>query len=70
MSSMTADQIIDGLGGRDAAADLCGITADAVRKWTINGVPPKHWPLIVQSSGGRISYDLLARSTPLSEAAA
>ena len=56
---MDANTIIMALGGVDAAAALCGIKASAVRKWRQNGVPSKHWAIIVRSSD--FTFEQLAR---------
>jgi carbamoyl-phosphate synthase small subunit len=44
--------IIDRLGGPDAAAALTGISPDAVRKWrTGDAIPSKHWAAIMTATG-------------------
>lgn len=40
---MTVDDIIDVLGGKEAAALRFQLTPDAIKKWRYNGLPPKHW---------------------------
>lgn len=48
------------LGGRERVARACDITPDAVRKWEVIGIPPKHWPVIVCLTGGEIGFEELA----------
>jgi carbamoyl-phosphate synthase small subunit len=48
----TVDDIIDRLGGADAAARLTGIGTEAVRKWRQAGaIPSRHWPAIIAATG-------------------
>ena len=56
---MDTNTIIKALGGIEATAALCGIKASAVRKWRQNGVPSKHWAIIVLSSD--VTFEQLAR---------
>ena len=51
VAAMThAKEIVAALGGRQAAAALCGITDEAIKKWEQSGVvPPKHWSAIVNA---------------------
>ncbi len=56
---MTADEIIDRLGGPDAAARLLDVGTEAVRKWRQNRtIPSRHWPAIAAATG--LSLDALA----------
>jgi carbamoyl-phosphate synthase small subunit len=49
---LTVDQIIERLGGQDAAAKLTNVGTEAVRKWRqANAIPSRHWPAIVAASG-------------------
>ncbi len=57
---MDTDSVINRLGGRSGTAELCGITEDAVSKWTKIGIPTKHWPAIVAATRAEISYESLA----------
>ncbi len=44
--------LIDQLGGPDAAAALTGVTTEAVRKWRSAGaMPARHWPAIMAATG-------------------
>jgi len=44
--------LIDRLGGPDAAAALTGVTTEAVRKWRSgNAIPSRHWPAIMAATG-------------------
>ena len=48
----TVDDIIDMLGGADAAARLTGVGTEAVRKWRQAGaIPPRHWPSVLAATG-------------------
>ncbi|MDE8344692.1 MAG: glutamine-hydrolyzing carbamoyl-phosphate synthase small subunit [Acidocella sp.] len=45
-------ELIDRLGGTDAAANLTGVTPDAIRKWRHAGsIPPRHWPAMMAATG-------------------
>ena len=45
-------KILEKLGGPDAAAQLIGVSPDAIRKWrTNNAIPSKHWPAIMAATG-------------------
>ena len=49
---MTIDEIIDRLGGLEAAARLTGVGTEAVRKWRqARGVPSRHWPAVIAATG-------------------
>jgi carbamoyl-phosphate synthase small subunit len=51
MSISIAD-LIDRLGGADAAASLTGVSPDAIRKWRAAGaIPSRHWPAICAATG-------------------
>ena len=46
------DEIIDQLGGPDAAARLTGVGTEAVRKWRqARAVPSKHWAAVIAATG-------------------
>jgi carbamoyl-phosphate synthase small subunit len=48
----TIDDIIDRLGGPEAAARLTGVTTEAVRKWRNAGaVPSRHWAAVSAATG-------------------
>ena len=48
----TIDEIIDRLGGPEAAARLTSVTTEAVRKWRHAGaVPSRHWAAVSASTG-------------------
>jgi carbamoyl-phosphate synthase small subunit len=48
----SVDEIIDRLGGAEAAARLLGVGTEAVRKWRQSRVfPPRHWPALMQATG-------------------
>ncbi|OYV26723.1 MAG: carbamoyl phosphate synthase small subunit, partial [Acidocella sp. 20-63-7] len=60
MSISIAD-LIDRLGGADAAATLTGVSPDAIRKWRSSGaIPSRHWPAISAATG--LSMDDLPRA--------
>jgi carbamoyl-phosphate synthase small subunit len=49
---ISIDQIIDRLGGADAAARLTGVGTEAVRKWRQSrSIPSRHWPAVVAATG-------------------
>lgn len=39
MDTNTANRIIDALGGTNAVAELCEVTAQAVSQWRTDGIP-------------------------------
>ncbi|OJW29627.1 MAG: carbamoyl phosphate synthase small subunit [Rhodospirillales bacterium 69-11] len=46
------DEIIDRLGGADAAARLTGVSTEAVRKWRQSGsIPSRHWAAVIAATG-------------------
>ena len=46
------DEIIDKLGGADAAAKRTGVGLEAIRKWRqARAIPPKHWSTIMAATG-------------------
>jgi carbamoyl-phosphate synthase small subunit len=50
--SITVDQIIERLGGADAAARKLGVGTEAVRKWRqSHTIPAKHWPALLAATG-------------------
>jgi len=49
---LAVDDIIDRLGGTDAAARLTGVGTDAIRKWRQSrAVPSKHWAAVIAATG-------------------
>ncbi len=48
----SVDDIIDRLGGAEAAARRLGVGTEALRKWRQNGaIPARHWPSLLQATG-------------------
>jgi carbamoyl-phosphate synthase small subunit len=48
----SVDEIIERLGGAEAAARLTGVGTDAVRKWRqAEAIPPRHWPAVIAATG-------------------
>jgi carbamoyl-phosphate synthase small subunit len=46
------DDIIEKLGGAEAAARKLGVGTEALRKWRQNGaIPTRHWPALIQATG-------------------
>jgi carbamoyl-phosphate synthase small subunit len=49
---MTIDDIIDRLGGAEAAALRLGVGTEAVRKWRQSrAIPARHWPAVIAATG-------------------
>ncbi|MBV9735736.1 MAG: glutamine-hydrolyzing carbamoyl-phosphate synthase small subunit [Acidisphaera sp.] len=49
---MTVDEIIDRLGGAEAAARALGVGTEAVRKWRHSRTfPARHWPALLAATG-------------------
>jgi carbamoyl-phosphate synthase small subunit len=49
---MDIDDVIDRLGGAEAAARLTGVGTEAVRKWRqARGVPSRHWSAVIAATG-------------------
>src|SRR6185312_16063679 len=49
---VTVDEIVERLGGAEAAARLTGVGTEAVRKWRQAGaVPSRHWPAVTAATG-------------------
>ena len=46
-------QVIDAFGGRDAMAELTGTRPRTVEAWLRNGVPQKHFALLVETARRR-----------------
>jgi carbamoyl-phosphate synthase small subunit len=60
-------ELIERLGGADAAANLAGVSADAIRKWrTAGAIPSRHWPAIMAATG--LAMDDLPRAAIEGEA--
>ena len=60
------DDIIERLGGADAAARLTGVGTEAIRKWRQSGaIPSKHWPAVSAAAGVTMA-DLQKPSVPAS----
>lgn len=46
------DDIIERMGGAEAAARVAGVGTEAVRKWRqARSIPAKHWPAIIAATG-------------------
>ncbi len=64
----SVDDIIDRLGGAEAASRLAGVGAEAVRKWRqARAIPAKHWPALLAATGLALS-DLPGGPEPATEA--
>ena len=58
------DDIIDRLGGPEAAARLTSVSTEAVRKWRQAGtVPSRHWAAVIAATG--FTMDDLRSGTPI-----
>jgi carbamoyl-phosphate synthase small subunit len=50
--AMNVDEVVDRLGGAEAAARLTGVSTEAVRKWRQAGaVPSRHWQAVIAATG-------------------
>jgi carbamoyl-phosphate synthase small subunit len=66
---MDIDDVIDRLGGLDAAARLTGVGTEAVRKWRqARGVPSRHWPSVIAATGLTLA-DLQTAETTVADTA-
>lgn len=68
---MTADAVLDKLGGNSAIAAELGVDDTTVSTWRRRGIPPGRWPALVKLASQRgipdVSFESLAS---LHEAAA
>jgi carbamoyl-phosphate synthase small subunit len=59
----SVDDILDRLGGPDAAARLTGVGLEAIRKWRqARSIPSKHWSAIIAATG--LAFSDLQPSKP------
>jgi len=50
--TVSVDDIIQRLGGLEAAASLTGVSTEAVRKWRqARAIPTRHWPRLIGATG-------------------
>lgn len=49
----TITEIINTCGGPKAVAGALGLK-DGVRKWAQIGIPDRHWPKLIELSGGKL----------------
>src|SRR5215217_3920164 len=62
--ALTIDEILERLGGADAASRLTGVSTEAVRKWRQAGaVPSRHWYAVIAATGLTLA-DLRDGSSP------
>lgn len=65
---MRHDRIIDLFGGNTVLSELIGKSDSAISRWRINGIPPAHWPFIVDLAEARgldeITFDELRAGLP------
>lgn len=48
----SVEDIVARLGGPEAAARLCGVGTEAIRKWRQSrAIPAKHWPAVIAATG-------------------
>jgi len=63
---ISINDILDRLGGPEAAAALTGISIDAVRKWRSgDAIPSKHWPAIMAATGLPMEEFLRSSEAPV-----
>jgi carbamoyl-phosphate synthase small subunit len=49
---VSVEDVIQRLGGVDAAAQLTGVSTEAVRKWRqARAIPTRHWPRLIAATG-------------------
>ncbi|MBV8704428.1 MAG: glutamine-hydrolyzing carbamoyl-phosphate synthase small subunit [Acetobacteraceae bacterium] len=49
---VAVDEVVEKLGGAEAAARLAGVSTEAVRKWRQAGsIPSRHWPSVIAATG-------------------
>lgn len=60
---MTANDIIEALGGRKVLAEVLGVSRHAPYNWRTDGIPARHWPDIVARAAKLgikgVSFDVL-----------
>jgi carbamoyl-phosphate synthase small subunit len=62
--TITVDQIIQRLGGAEAAARQLGVGTEAVRKWRQSrAIPARHWPAVIAATG--LAWADISGPTPL-----
>ncbi len=50
--AVSVDDILQRLGGLEAAAELTGVSTEAVRKWRqARAIPTRHWPRLIAATG-------------------
>ncbi len=60
----SVEDVIERLGGPEAAARLTGVSTEAVRKWRqARAIPSRHWPAVIAATGLRLA-DLSGVSHP------
>src|SRR5271165_6727449 len=65
---MDIDDVIERLGGVEAAARLTGVGTEAVRKWRqARSVPSRHWPAVIAATGLTLA-DLQTEETAATDA--
>ena len=66
--ALSVDDIIERLGGAEAAARLTGVGLEAVRKWRQGrAIPPKHWGAAIAAAGLKLA-DFQAETAPAEDA--
>lgn len=60
MNKTFVETVIEEGGGFRATAQRHGLTYDAVVKWKRHGIPPKHWPRLVDE--GLTTFDALVEA--------
>jgi carbamoyl-phosphate synthase small subunit len=50
--AVNVDEVIERLGGAEAAARLTGVSTEAVRKWRhVRAIPSRHWQTVISATG-------------------
>lgn len=59
---MSVSDIIAKAGGRELVAQRVEKTEWAIKKWERNGIPDRHWPVLIEMSGDTLTPDDLYRA--------
>lgn len=70
---MTTDELIEKFGGREVVMAVTGAHRNAVNNWRRDGVPYKHWPVLMEAAEREgihgVTFEELRGTRPSAEAA-